>query len=292
MKLTPKALLLVFLCLVSSCAIKTAETKTTETQTAESLGRNTAGKNYVDVFTERNINKPEMIYPIEYYKNKIIEYQKLFPEPQKITVITKINDIVPGLLCLLVGWDDYFSGRGNVDVAGLLSQGSGTAVNGTEGLVQGNFFELYTFDKNQNIVNEYLVAYKNYLDDYRNIIMEKLPGEKFDYGLISFGDFNNDGINEILSISLAPPEHGYVFTVFGYIPAEDNLAPVCSVPVFINLEKPFPPVEYIENGFRVLEIVDEEIMDLAWNKYVWNMSTGKYVKQPVQPVIPPCKSHP
>jgi hypothetical protein len=49
--------------------------------------------------------------------------------------------------------------------------------------------------------------------------------------------------------------------------------------VFINYETPFPSVEYIENGFKILEVIDEEYMDLAWNNYLWNKNIGKYIKE-------------
>jgi hypothetical protein len=51
------------------------------------------------------------------------------------------------------------------------------------------------------------------------------------------------------------------------------------VPVFINFENSFTPVEYIENGFRVLEILDSEYLELAWNEYMWDMNIKKYMRK-------------
>jgi hypothetical protein len=37
-------------------------------------------------------------------------------------------------------------------------------------------------------------------------------------------------------------------------------------------------VEYIGNGFRILEVVDDEDMELTWNNYIWNIERRKYLK--------------
>jgi len=222
---------------------------------------------YPELFQTMHENKPELIYPIDYYKNKIIEFQKILPERRSMNFITVIENIIPGSLCFLVGWNDFNVGRGaDFDII----------VNNHP---RGNFFGLYTFDTSQNITNEYLVGYKNYLDNIRNILLEKIPGNKFEYGLISVCDFNNDNINEIASIYLHPPQYEYVFTVFGFDIAENDLIPILFAPVFINLDQPFPSIEHIENGFRVLEILENDPLELAWNNYIWDRNSAKYVKQ-------------
>ena len=224
-------------------------------------------KTYVDSFLELNRNKPEKIHPNEYYLNKIIESQRILPENRKVNSIMEINDIIPGFMCFLVGWNDFNVGRGD-DYDIIL-----------ESAPRGNFFGLYAFDKNQDIVNEYLVGYKNYLDNIRNILLDELPGTKPGYGLISYGDFNGDGINEILSIYLHPPKYEYVFTVFGYNIKEKEFIQTLLVPIFINFEQPFPSVKYNENGFTVLEVLEYEPLELAWNNYLWDKSIAKYIKQ-------------
>jgi len=37
----------------------------------------------------------------------------------------------------------------------------------------------------------------------------------------------------------------------------------------------------IENGFKILEIINEEknALDLAWNNYIWDINVMKYVKR-------------
>jgi hypothetical protein len=144
---------------------------------------------------------------------------------------------------------------------------------------RGNFFALYTFDENQNCVNEYVVVSKHYIDSIRNELMEKLPGNKLSYGMVSFGDFNHDGINEILSVYLHPPEYEYVFTVFGYNALENEFIPLLFAPVQINFETNFLGVEYLGNGFRVLEVLEYEPLELTWNNYIWDTRIGKYIKE-------------
>jgi hypothetical protein len=196
-------------------------------------------------------NQPEMIYDIEYYKTEIIKYRNFFYERQKIGAIEKIDNVIPDLLCFLVCWDDN---------------------------LKGYIYELYTFTENQEIINKYMVGYGPMIRSYRNILMENLPGNKIEHELISFGDFNNDGNNEILSYSFYVNK-GYVFTIFGYDIAEKDFVHTCLVPVFINFENPFPSVEYTADGFKILEVVDEETMDLQWNNYKWDENIRKYINE-------------
>jgi hypothetical protein len=209
----------------------------------------------IPICISKNINlnnfyesPPEMVFDIDYYKNEIIGYRNFFDERQEISTIIEINNIIPGFLCFLVCWDDN---------------------------LKGYIYELYTFGKNQRITNKYLVGYGPKINNHSNILMEKLPETKIQHELIAFGDFNNDNFNEILSYSFYP-NIGYAFTVYGYSLIENEFISTCLVPVFINFGKPFPPVEYIENGFRILEIVDDEYMELNWNNYIWDMDTLEY----------------
>jgi hypothetical protein len=123
-----------------------------------------------------------------------------------------------------------------------------------------------------------MVGYGPMLRSYRNMLMENLPGNKVEHEVISFGDFNNDGNNEILSYSFYVNE-GYVFTIFGYDIAEKDFVHTCLAPVFINFENPFPSVEYTTDGFKILEVVDEETVDLQWNNYKWDKNTRKYINE-------------
>ena len=196
-------------------------------------------------------DEPERIYDIGYYRSKIIKYRNFFDARQEISSIIELKDIIPGFLTFLVCWSDN---------------------------VKGYIYELYKFDNNQNVLNKYLVGYGPFLNNYRNILMEKLSGQKIENELISYGNFNNDRFNNIISYSLYP-NIGYVFSVFGYSVIEDDFVDLCLVPIYINFENTFPPVEYIGNGFRILEVVDTECLELAWNNYMWDIDVKKYQKQ-------------
>jgi len=192
--------------------------------------------------------EPIMIYDIDYYKSKIIEYRNFFDDRQKISYIIKIEKIIPGSLCFLVCWDDN---------------------------LKGFIYELYAFKKDQSVGSKYLVGYGPKLNNYRNALMEKIPGINIEEELLSFGDFNNDGLMEIASYSLYP-NIGYVFTLFGFSFLENDLVNICQAPVFINFDRQFPPVEYTERGFKILEVMDDAPLELAWNNYIWDAGKGKY----------------
>jgi hypothetical protein len=218
-----------------------------------------AVNNDPQAFSQKNTNKIEMIHSIEYYKNKIIEYQDDYygfkdvsmeiTQLMNITSINKIDNFIPDFLTFLVCW---FNPKGNV-------------------------YYLYTFDDNQNILNHYycgdFVPFNNY-----TILMEKLTGKIIENGAIAVGDYNNDGVNEIVLFTFYK-NIGNVFCVYGFNIIENKLEELCLVPVFINYDNPFPSVEYTGNIFKVLEVVDDEYMELAWNNYIWNIERRKYIKQ-------------
>ena len=212
------------------------------------------------LFLESN-NKAEMIYPIEYYKEKIsINYanyhkgtiEDLNKNLLNISAINKIDNIIPNLLTFLVKWSD----------------------------IRSYTYIFYSFDENQNIINRHFCNFKRLPNLHRKVLMEKLTGEKIEDELISIGDFNNDGINEILSYAWQQ-NIGDVFSVYGFNIVTCEIEEFCLVPVFINYDDPFPSVEYIENGFRILEIVNEEnnSLELAWNNYIWDNNIMKYIKK-------------
>ena len=108
--------------------------------------------------------------------------------------------------------------------------------------------------------------------------MEKLTGKMIENDTIAVGDYNNDGINEIVLYTFYK-SIGNVFCVYGFNISENKLEELCLVPVFINYDNPFPSVEYIGNGFRILEVFDEEFMELGWSEYIWEKDKMKYIKK-------------
>jgi len=220
---------------------------------------NISENNYYQEFSQKNFNKIEMIYPIEYYKNEIIEYQNNYygfnnismeiTDLMNISSITEVNNIIPNSLTFLVIWFNQ----------------------------KGYIYYLYIFNDEQKIAGNYycgqFVPFENY-----KLLMEKLCGEISEYGAISIGDFNNNGGNEIL-LYTHYPHIGNAFCVYEYNFMEKILKEICLVPVLINTGDPFPSVEYIGNGFKILEILDDELMEYTWNNYIWNNEQNKYIKQ-------------
>jgi len=218
---------------------------------------NTA-KNNNQASSQQTLNKVEMIYPMEYYKNEITKYQDNYygfkdismeiTDLMNISSITKLDNVIPDYLTFLVIW---FNQKGYV-------------------------YYLYAFNNEQKIANNYycgqFVSFENY-----KLLMEKLSGTISEYGAISIGDFNNNGINEI-ALYTHYPHIGNVFCVYEYNAMEKILEEVCLVPVLINTGNPFPSVEYVGNGFKILEVLDDKLMEYAWNNYIWNSERHKYIK--------------
>jgi hypothetical protein len=213
--------------------------------------------NYYEEFARKNINKVEMIHPIEYYKKHIETYQEDFyqmkhssikiTDMMNISSIIKVEDVVPSALTFFVCWINQ----------------------------KGSVYFLYTFDETQQIDEAYFCGQSIFLIPEKQILMEKLSGNIIENEVVSIGDFNNDGINEI-ALYTQYQNIGNAFLVHGFNPIEKRMEELCLVPIFINLEKMFPSVESINNGFKVLEVVDNELLDLAWNNYVWNDSSMRY----------------
>ena len=210
-------------------------------------------------YSQKTESKVEMIYSIEYYKNEIIKYQDDYygfknlsmkiTQMMNISLITKIDNLFPDLLTFIVCW---FNQKGYV-------------------------YYLYCFDNEQKIAKHYYCGEFVSFENYKKI-MEKIYGNKLEYGAVSIGDFNNDGKNEIALYSFYK-NTGNVFCVYGFSDIENELTELCFVPVFINYDNPFPSAEYIENGFKILEIIDDEFTELNWNKYIWDAEVQKYIRQ-------------
>jgi hypothetical protein len=215
---------------------------------------------YYEEFVRKNINKVEMIHPIEYYKKAIETYQEDFyqmkymsikiTDMMNISSIVKVEDVVPKQLTFLVCWINQ----------------------------KGSVYYFYSFDENQQIEEAYFCGQSIFLIPEKKILMEKLNGNIIENEVVSVGDFNHDGINEI-ALYTQYQNIGDAFLVHGFNPIENRMEELCLVPIFINLEKMFPSVESIENGFKVLEIVDNELLEVAWNNYVWNDSKMHYTKE-------------
>ena len=219
---------------------------------------NSIESNYAQLFFQKNNNKVEMLHSIEYYKNEITKYQDNYygfmdismeiTQYMNISSIEKVNDFIPNLLTFLVSW---FNQKGYV-------------------------YYLYIFNYDQNLIEHYYIGQYVPFQNHR-ILMDNINGNILEYGNIAIGDYNNDGVNEILLYS-DYKNIGNVFIVYGFNFIENILEELCLVPVYINYYDPFPSVEYIGNGFKILEIVDDEFNELEWNKYIWDNKIRRYIK--------------
>ena len=215
---------------------------------------------YYQKFEQKNTNKVQMVYTIDYYINKIEKYQDDYykfnnismyiTELMNITSIMEVDNVVPGLLTFLVSWINP----------------------------KGNIYYLYIFDENQNITDDYFCGQIALLNDQKQILMKKIGGKILDNEVISTGDFNNDGINEII-LYTQYQNIGYVFCVLSFNALENNFEEICLVPVFLDFDNTFSPVEYTGNGFKILEVIESAPLELAWNTYIWDNNKMKYVKQ-------------
>ena len=215
--------------------------------------------NNAQLSSQQAFNKVEMIYPMEYYKNEIIKYQDNYygfkdismeiTDLMNISSITKLDNVIPDYLTFLVIW---FNQKGYV-------------------------YYLYAFNDEQEIANNYYYGQFVSFEHYK-LLMEKLSGAILEYGAISIGDFNNNGVNEI-ALYTHYPHIGNVFCVYEYNAMEKILEEICLVPVLINTKDPFPSVEYVGNGFKILEVLDDKLMEYSWNNYIWNSEQHKYIKQ-------------
>jgi hypothetical protein len=220
---------------------------------------NSIDNNFAQLFFQENVNKVEMIRPIEYYMNAIIACQDNYygfedvsmeiTQYMNISSIEKVDDFVPNLLTFLVSW---FNQKGYV-------------------------YYLYIFNYDQSIMGHYYIGQYVPFQNHR-ILMNKLSGNVLEYGNIAIGDYNDDGINEIVLYS-EYKNIGNVFIVYGFNFIENIFEELCLVPVYINYYDPFPSVEYIGNGFRILEIIDDEFTELEWNKYIRDDEIRKYIRK-------------
>jgi hypothetical protein len=215
--------------------------------------------NYVQEFMLKNINKIEMVHPIEYYQTAIESYQEDYYQMKSISMeiseimnissITKVENIVPRLLTFLVCWINQ----------------------------KGSVYYLYSFDENQKITLSYFCGQFGLLIPEKQILMKKMGGNIIENEVISVGDFNHDQINEIVLYSQYQ-NIGNAFCIHGFNPLENKMEEQGIIPIFINLEEIFPSVEYIGNGFRVLEVIDHKLLELAWNDYVWQENSMRWEK--------------
>jgi hypothetical protein len=128
----------------------------------------------------------------------------------------------------------------------------------------------------QQIIAEIYNLNNGWPSPYTKILTENIPGKRFgDYLIIT--DINDDKRNEIMAFSFG--SFGNLFAIYGFDVIANGLKKYCEIEYYFNYDEPFPPVEFRNDKIRILEIVDRESYDLAWNEYSWNVIERKYTKE-------------
>ncbi len=199
MKIIRGTTLLFLAILFFSCSNKKMDTNEDELSSGKNSDAETA-HNYYEEFVRRNASKVQMIHPLKYYKNIIEVFQEDFYNMKSISIeindimnissITQVENVVPDLLTFLVCWINP----------------------------KGSVYYLYCFDEHcgQTI----------FLIPERQILMEKLSGNIIENEVVSVGDFNNDGINEI-ALYTQYQNIGNAFCVHGFNLAENKMEELC-----------------------------------------------------------------
>jgi hypothetical protein len=202
-----------------------------------------------NTFDEIDKSNSLINFSIDYYKNIIMQHNSSRGYIELLDIM-KLEYFIPGYLNFIVYWR---TGEGYV-------------------------YKLYTFtliDNQQTIAKIYNLN-NGWPSPYRKILTEKIPGERFgDYLIIN--DINNDKVNEIITFSFG--SFGNLFTIYGFDVMTNNIEKYCEIEYFFNYDEPFPPIEFENNWIRILEIIDRESYDLAWNEYSWNELEKKYKKK-------------
>jgi hypothetical protein len=211
---------------------------------------------YSALFAQKEKNRPDKLHDDDYYRNKAINYRDmpgygpLQYNLESLDYFREAPQIIPGFLNFIAIWND----------------------------MKGYTCELYLFDAAQEVANYYLCASGPALHNYQDKLMENMPGKRIEHTLVSVGDFNGDGIDEILSYSYIKMK-GYMFCVRGFNAEQGGLKSYLERPIYINFEEPFCPVKTLEKGFSVLEIVDEEPLSLQWERYGWDEGAVAYTRE-------------
>jgi hypothetical protein len=202
-----------------------------------------------NAFDEVDKNNSLINLPIEYYKNIILQHNSSRGYIELLDIM-KVEYFIPGYLSFIAYWR---TGEGYV-------------------------YKLYTFTvfDNQQTIAEIYNLNNGWPSPYRKILMEKIPGERFgDYLIVN--DINDDKLNEIITFSFG--SFGNLFTVYGFDIMANNITKYCEVEYYFNYDEPFPPIEFEKDRIRILEIIDKESYDLAWNEYNWNELEMEYNKK-------------
>jgi hypothetical protein len=152
---------------------------------------------------------------------------------------------------------------------------------------------LYAFNKDHEFT-EYNLGYSR--DEYSeavDIIMRGIPGNHLWNSVISIGDFNNDGLDEIASVHFGGAYR--TFVIRGIDPDSKEVIEFLAAEFWVDWPPTYCPIEFVRykgmDGFRVIKsdgminsyaanpIKLKYLVDhLTWFFYTWDEKSRKYVE--------------
>ena len=154
------------------------------------------------------------------------------------------------------------------------------------------YVSLYAFNKNYEF-QIYLIAptfISGLNDEAKEIVMRGIPGYHLWNSVISIGDFNNDGMNEIASLIFAGSEP--TFRIVGIDTYSNEIIHYFNNDFSVDFPPTYTPIEFVYykgiHGFKMIEFIDPSrasishpipgLRNLAWIFYAWNEVQRKFVE--------------
>jgi hypothetical protein len=248
-----------------------------------------------NVFDEINKNSALIRQPMEYYRDVVLRHSSSRGYVELLDMM-ELEYFIPGYLCFVVYWrtgEGYvyklytFKTLDNKGYKYRRASPAPAACGGLRGKPRGikpfgsslarscpckHGRDLAPF-VNQQAIAEIYNLNNGWPLPYGKILTEKMPGVRFgDYLIV--GDINDDSLNEIMAFSFGG--FGNLFTIYGFDITANSIVKYCEIEYYFNYDEPFSPIEFGNDGMRILEIIDKESYDLAWNKYCWNELERRY----------------
>jgi hypothetical protein len=119
--------------------------------------------------------------------------------------------------------------------------------------------------------------------------MRGIPGERFVNDVVSVGDYNNDGINEVFGLGFYGA--GFILYIYGIDPVTEKVTLYCKTEFYVPTPTGFAPVEFIrykgKDGFKLamsfnrngdgLKYGIEGLRGVGWYFFTWDEDQQKYV---------------
>ena len=152
---------------------------------------------------------------------------------------------------------------------------------------------LYAFNKGYEY-QRFLLSFGNDEDD-NEVLMRGILGNHLWGYMVSIGDFNNDGINEIASLAFTGSEP--VLKIISIDPYSKEIVHYLNEGISVDYPPTYTPVEFINykgmNGFKIKKYIppniqtskpikfpssEDKFRNLAWIFYTWDETQRKYIE--------------